>query len=82
MWLSVDRDAGPVPIGIPVADIMAGAHLAQGVLAAPYRRERHGVGAHVETSLLEAMVDLQFEFLTTYSNKGRERAPPVFVVGA
>lgn len=72
MWLSGDRDAGPVPIGIPVADIMAGAHLAQGILAALFRRERTGVGAHVETSLLEAMVDLQFEFLTTYLNNGRQ----------
>ena len=61
-----------VPIGIPVADIMAGAHLAQGILAALFRREKHGIGAHIETSLLEAMVDLQFEFLTTYLNNGRE----------
>ena len=74
MWLSGNADAGPVPIGIPVADIMAGAHLAHGLLAALYRRERHGIGAHVETSLLEAMVDLQFEFLTTFLNN--QRQPP------
>ncbi len=73
MWLSGDRDAGPVPIGLPVADIMAGAHLAQGILAALIRRERFCSGAHVETSLLEAMVDLQFEFLTTYLNNGRKK---------
>ena len=72
MWLSGDRGAGPIPIGLPVADIMAGAHLAEGILAALLRRERFGIGAHVETSLLEAMVDLQFEFLTTYLNNGRK----------
>ena len=72
MWLSGDRDAGPVPIGLPIADIMAGAHLAQGILAALFRRERFGGGAHVETSLLEATVDLQFEFLTTFLNNGRK----------
>lgn len=75
LWLSGDRDSGPVPIGIPLADIMAGAHLAHGVLAALFRRERCGTGALVETSLLEAMVDVQFEFLTTYLNNGRK--PPV-----
>ncbi len=81
MWLSGDRAAGPVPIGVPVADIMAGAHLAQGILAALFRRERHGRGGLVETSLLEAMVDLQFEFLTTYLNNGRE-APRRLVSGS
>lgn len=75
LWLSGDRDSGPVPIGIPVADIMAGAHLAQGILAALFQREKRDIGALVETSLLEAMVDLQFEFLTTYLNNGHE--PPV-----
>lgn len=81
MWLSGDRNAGPVPIGVPVADIMAGAHLAQGILAALFRRERHSIGALLETSLLEAMVDLQFEFLTTYLNNGR-RAPRRLVSGS
>lgn len=71
MWLSGNRDSGPVPIGLPIADMMAGAALSQGILASLFRRERVGVGAHVETSLLEAMIDLQFEFLTTYLNNGR-----------
>lgn len=81
LWLSGDRDAGPVPIGIPVADIMAGAHLAQGILAALFRRERGQIGAHIETSLLEAMIDLQFEFLTTYLNNGH-RPPDRLVSGS
>ena len=34
------------------------------------RRARTGEGAHIETSLLEALVDFQFEVLTTYINDG------------
>jgi crotonobetainyl-CoA:carnitine CoA-transferase CaiB-like acyl-CoA transferase len=74
MWLNGDEDQGPVPFGLAVADMLAGAALTQGVLAALVRRGVTGVGAHVETSLLEVLVDLQFEVLTTHLNDGR-RAP-------
>ncbi len=70
MWLSGNSDDGPVPLGLPIADIAAGAALAQGLLGALFRHARTGRGAHVETSLLEALIDLQFEFLTTYRNNG------------
>ncbi len=71
MWLSGNADQGPVPVGLPIADISAGANLAQGLLAALFRHARTGLGAHVETSLLEALIDMQFEFLTTYLNNGQ-----------
>ncbi|MBX6320419.1 MAG: CoA transferase [Rhodospirillaceae bacterium] len=70
MWLSGEEHQGPVPFGLAVADMMAGAALVQGVLAALVRRGTTGEGAHVETSLLEALVDLQFEVLTTHLNDG------------
>jgi CoA:oxalate CoA-transferase len=70
MWLNGDHDQGPVPFGLAVADILAGATVTQGVLAALVRRGVTGDGAHIETSLLEALVDLQFEVLTTYLNDG------------
>jgi CoA:oxalate CoA-transferase len=50
--------------------MMAGAHLVQGVLAALIRRGITGSGAKVEVSLLESILDLQFEVLTTYLNDG------------
>ena len=37
-WLSGNADQGPVPIGLAVADILAGAHLVQGILACLVRR--------------------------------------------
>lgn len=66
MWLNGNDGDGPVPIGLSVADMLAG-HLAlEGILAALVRRGICGQGAHVETSLLEAMIDFQFEVLATY----------------
>ncbi len=70
MWLNGDAAQGPVPFGLAIADLLAGNAIVQGVLAALVRRGRTGVGAHIETSLLEALVDFQFEVLTTYLNDG------------
>ena len=71
MWLSGDDGDGPVPMGLAVGDMFAGAALAQGLLAGLVKRGVTGQGSHVQTSLLEALVDFQFEVLTTYLNDGR-----------
>ena len=71
MWLNGDEGQGPVPFGLAIADMLAGATAVQGVLAALVRRGITGSGAHIETSLLEALIDLQFEVLTTYLNDGQ-----------
>lgn len=71
MWLNGDEGQGPVPFGLAIADMLAGAAVAQGILAALVRRGISGQGSHVETSLLEALVDFQFEVLTTFLNDGR-----------
>ena len=57
---------GPVPFGIAVADILCGAQLVQGILAALIRRHRTGNGALIEISLMETLLDFQFELFTTY----------------
>jgi CoA:oxalate CoA-transferase len=74
MWLNGDHDQGPVPFGLAIGDMLAGAAACQGILAALVQKGRTGKGAHIETSLLEALVDLQFEVLTTHLNDGG-RAP-------
>ncbi|OHV71154.1 acyl-CoA transferase [Mesorhizobium sp. LCM 4577] len=71
MWLNGDEEQGPVPFGLAIADMLAGAACAQGILAKLVRRGITGQGGHVETSLLEALVDFQFEVLTTHLNDGR-----------
>ncbi len=71
MWLNGDENQGPVPFGLAIGDMFAGAAAAQGILAALVRRGVSGRGAHIETSLLEALIDFQFEVLTTFLNDGR-----------
>ena len=69
-WLNGDAGQPPVPFGLAVADMLAGAHLVQGLLATLIRRGVTGLGGKVEVSLLECVLDLQFEVLTTYLNDG------------
>lgn len=70
-WLTGDSNDPPVPFGLAVADLLCGDHLAQGLLAALLRRGRTGQGALVEVSLMESLIHLQFEVLTTYFNGGQ-----------
>ncbi len=60
----------PLPFGLAVADLTASAHLVQGLLAALVRRGVTGRGGLVEVSLLESILDLQFEVTTTFLNDG------------
>jgi crotonobetainyl-CoA:carnitine CoA-transferase CaiB-like acyl-CoA transferase len=67
-WLSGSRADGPVPVGLSIADHLMSCHIAQGVTALLVRRFRTGKGGYVQTSLLEAMLDLQLELLSTHLN--------------
>jgi crotonobetainyl-CoA:carnitine CoA-transferase CaiB-like acyl-CoA transferase len=44
MWLTGSADHGPMPIGLSVADMLAGHVLAKGILALLVRRARTGLG--------------------------------------
>lgn len=70
-WLNGNDGQPPMPMGLSVADLFAGAHLVQGILACLVRRGVTGNGGHVEVSLLESILDAQFELLTTFLNDGR-----------
>jgi len=72
--LTGSADAAPTPFGLAVGDIFCGNHFAQGLLAALVRRAQTGRGALVEASLLESLLDVQFEVLTTHFNDGGQ--PP------
>ncbi|MEX1118914.1 MAG: CaiB/BaiF CoA-transferase family protein, partial [Terrimicrobiaceae bacterium] len=69
-WLSGNADDPPTPMGIAVADLTASAHLVQGILACLVRRGLTGQGGRVEVSLMESVLDLKFEVLTTHLNDG------------
>jgi CoA:oxalate CoA-transferase len=70
MWLNGFGDGPPQPVGLAVADMLAGHNLTQAILAALVRKGITGQGAKVDTSLLESLVDFQFEVLTTHMNDG------------
>ena len=65
---------GPVRVGIPIADLTAGLHLAQGILLALYERERSGEGQWVHTSLLEAQI-MMLDFQAALWTVSGEVAP-------
>jgi CoA:oxalate CoA-transferase len=69
-WLSGDATQGPVPMGLSVADMFAAAHAVQGILACLVRRGVTGEGGLIEVSLMESVLDFQFEVLTTHLNDG------------
>jgi crotonobetainyl-CoA:carnitine CoA-transferase CaiB-like acyl-CoA transferase len=59
MSVTGEPDRPPQKVGAPIVDAAAAQLGAQAVLAALYGREKSGVGATVETSLLEAAMHLQ-----------------------
>jgi CoA:oxalate CoA-transferase len=69
-WLNGDDGQPPIPFGLSVADMFTGAHLTQGILSLLFRRGITGEGGLVEVSLLESILDMQFEVLTTHLNDG------------
>jgi CoA:oxalate CoA-transferase len=68
--LNGNADQPPLPFGLSVSDLTASAHLVQGILATLVRRGVTGKGGLVEVSLLESVLDLQFELTTTFLNDG------------
>jgi crotonobetainyl-CoA:carnitine CoA-transferase CaiB-like acyl-CoA transferase len=57
-------------MGLSIVDMLAGAHLAQGILACLYRKAIHNEGALIQLSMLESAYDFQFETITTFLNDG------------
>lgn len=60
--------SGPVPFGLAICDMIAGAHLVQGILACLIRRGITGKGGQVEISLLESTLDAMMNETTAYMN--------------
>lgn len=75
MWLTGDADDPPMPMGLAIADQLAANITVQGILAGIVNRAKTGAGTHVQTSLIEALLDFQFEVLTTHLNDPRRRLP-------
>ncbi|PWS28822.1 CoA transferase [Pedobacter yonginense] len=68
--LSGNADTGPMAMGLSIVDMLAGAHLAQGLLACLYRKAIKNEGALIQVSMMESAYDFQFETITTFMNDG------------
>ncbi len=56
-WLNGNQNQPPTR-DFPVADLFAGQHLAQGILAALIKRASCGEGSYVHVSMLESVMDV------------------------
>ncbi|TCV94278.1 CaiB/BaiF CoA transferase family protein [Biostraticola tofi] len=70
--LNGDASQPPLPFGLSVTDIFAGDYLVQGIMAGLVKRITSGCGCQVQVSLLDTVLDLQFEVLTTWMNDGQQ----------
>jgi crotonobetainyl-CoA:carnitine CoA-transferase CaiB-like acyl-CoA transferase len=71
-WTTGNAADVPMPFGISVCDILCGAQLVQGILGGLIRRQKTGSGALIEISMMESIIDFQFELLTTYFASGKQ----------
>ena len=71
MHVTGEIDGEPQRLGLPAADVTAANALAAGILAALYERTSTGRGAHVETSLMEAVLSMQAATWGEYTLTGR-----------
>jgi formyl-CoA transferase len=58
MSITGEPGRGPMRAGIPIADLSAGMFCAQGILLALLEREQSGKGQWVQTSLLQAQIQM------------------------
>ena len=68
-------DGFGLPVPLPLADLLAGATAAQGVLAALVARAGHGRGTHLDVSMLEALLGWLL-----VADRERTLAPPTTLV--
>lgn len=71
-YLTGNAHHDPLPFGLAITDYLCGNHAVQGILAALIRQKKSGVGAYLELSMLESIIDFQFEFFTTYFKTGSQ----------
>lgn len=69
-YLTGNRDDPPTPMGVAVADILSGTQLTQAILAALMQKSLGGRGALVQVSMMESLLDFQFEVLTSHFQDG------------
>jgi len=66
MMSGAENEKNPTKVGFPVIDIAVGMLGALSIISAIYRKEKHGLGQYIETSLVQAALMLMYPFATDY----------------
>lgn len=61
-----NKNNPPTPFGLAMGDYLCGNQAVQFILAALIKAKKTGKGSLLQLSLMESLIDFQFEFLTTY----------------
>lgn len=70
MDMTGDLEAPPQKVGTPAADLLAGEDAAMATLAALFRRERTGLGAVIDISMVESMTRFMAPRILPYLGSG------------
>ena len=76
MALEQGDEAAPRASNLQAADVLAAAHAMGAIMAALWRRARTGQGAHVDVSMLEALVGADSVTFASVLNGGEEHGNP------
>jgi crotonobetainyl-CoA:carnitine CoA-transferase CaiB-like acyl-CoA transferase len=71
MDLTGTPEGEPLRVGVPVSDLFTGVYAAVGILAALARREKTGLGGHVDTALLDSTVGVLANQALNYLVSGK-----------
>lgn len=66
-----NQEDNPTPFGLGIGDYLCGNQAVQFIIAGLFRARKSGEGAFIQLSLLESLIDFQFEFFTTYFKSGK-----------
>jgi CoA:oxalate CoA-transferase len=76
MALEQGEEAAPRASNLQAADVLAAAHAMGAIMAALWRRARTGQGAHLDVSMLEALVGADSVTYASVLNGGEEHGNP------
>lgn len=73
MSMTGTPESGPLRVGLPITDYVAGMQATSAILAALFRRSATGEGGHIEVSMLASVLSTLGAYAVDYQATGRQR---------
>ncbi|MBW7892700.1 MAG: CoA transferase [Chitinophagaceae bacterium] len=70
-YTTANQHDAPTPFGLAMGDYLCGNQAVQFIIAALIKARKTGKGSLLQLSLMESLIDFQFEFLTTCFQSGK-----------